>query len=157
MLKSPFDNVAGFQAERIESTLDNQNLKHVWSWFLINGLNINTFFTTVSNIILFISIFLYSITKTKRQYLQVFERYFTMEILRKLTFFEEIASLFSKLTEAATRGVLKITVFLEISQYSHENTCARASFSIKLQASGLQLYLKETLTQVFSLWILRNF
>ena len=37
-------------------------------------------------------------------------------------------------TEAATRGVLYKKVFLEISQYSQENTCARASFLIKLQA-----------------------
>ena len=35
-------------------------------------------------------------------------------------------------------------VFLEISQNSQENTCARISFSIKLQASDL----KETLAQV---------
>ena len=35
-------------------------------------------------------------------------------------------------------------VFLEILQNSRENTCARASFLIKLQASGL------TLAQVFS-------
>ena len=45
------------------------------------------------------------------------------------------------------------TVFLEISQNSQENTCARVtfvSFLIKLQASGLQLYLKEILAQVFS-------
>ena len=30
--------------------------------------------------------------------------------------------------------------FLEISQNSQENTCARASFLTKLQTSGLQLY-----------------
>ena len=42
-------------------------------------------------------------------------------------------------------------VFLEISQNLQEDTCARVSFLIKLQASGLQLYLKkETLAQVFS-------
>ena len=41
--------------------------------------------------------------------------------------------------EAATRGVLWKNVFLEISQNSQENTCARVSFLIKLQA-GLQLY-----------------
>ena len=34
-------------------------------------------------------------------------------------------------------------VFLEISQYSQENTCARVSFLIKLQK-------KETVAQVFS-------
>ena len=31
-------------------------------------------------------------------------------------------------------------MFLEISQNSQKNTCARDSFLIKLQASGLQLY-----------------
>ena len=40
-------------------------------------------------------------------------------------------------TEAATKGVLCKKVFLEISQNSQENTCARV---IKLQALGLQLY-----------------
>ena len=44
------------------------------------------------------------------------------------------------LTEAAPRGVLKKKVFLEISQNLQENTCARVSFLIKLQVSGLQLY-----------------
>ena len=39
-------------------------------------------------------------------------------------------------------------VFLEISQNSQENTCARASFLIKLQAYNF--IKKETLTQVFS-------
>ena len=38
-------------------------------------------------------------------------------------------------TEAAARGVQWKKVFLEISQNSQENTCARASFLIKLQAS----------------------
>ena len=41
-------------------------------------------------------------------------------------------------------------VFLEISQNSEENTCARVSFLIKLQAWALQLYKRETLAQVFS-------
>ena len=39
-------------------------------------------------------------------------------------------------SEAANRGVLWKKVFLEISQNSQENTCARVSFLIKLQASG---------------------
>ena len=39
--------------------------------------------------------------------------------------------------EAATRGVLYKKVFLEISQTLQENTCARVSFLIKLQVSGL--------------------
>ena len=42
--------------------------------------------------------------------------------------------------EAATKGVLWKKVFLKISQNLLENTCARASFLIKLQASGLQRY-----------------
>ena len=31
-------------------------------------------------------------------------------------------------------------VFIEISQNSQENTCVKVSFSINLQASGLQFY-----------------
>ena len=46
------------------------------------------------------------------------------------------------ITEAATRGVLCEKVFLEISQNSQENTCARVSFLIK---KGLQLYFKKRL------------
>ena len=43
-------------------------------------------------------------------------------------------------------------VFLELSQNSQENTRARFSLLVKLQASSLQLYFikKETLTQVIS-------
>ena len=37
-------------------------------------------------------------------------------------------------SEVATRGVPYEKVFLEISQNSQENTCARASFLINLQA-----------------------
>ena len=47
--------------------------------------------------------------------------------------------LFSLLTEAATGGVLWKMLFLEISQNSQENTCARDSFLIELQALDLQL------------------
>ena len=36
--------------------------------------------------------------------------------------------------EAATRGVLLKKVFLEMSQNSQENTCAKASLLIKLKA-----------------------
>ena len=39
-------------------------------------------------------------------------------------------------------------VFLEISQNSQENTCARISFLINLQASACNFTKKETLTQV---------
>ena len=41
-------------------------------------------------------------------------------------------------------------IFLEIAQKSQENTCAKVSFLIKLQASGLQPIKKETLAQVLS-------
>ena len=44
------------------------------------------------------------------------------------------ALVFLLITEAAIRGALCKKVFLEISQHSQENACARASFSIKLQA-----------------------
>ena len=48
-------------------------------------------------------------------------------------------------------------VFLEISQNSYENTCARVSFLIKLQARGLQLYYEREPGKGVFLWILRNF
>ena len=48
--------------------------------------------------------------------------------------FEIEGSQYREGTEAATRGVLYEKVFLEISQNWQENTCARASFSINLQA-----------------------
>ena len=41
-------------------------------------------------------------------------------------------------------------VFLEISQNLQENTCARVSFSIELQAEPATLLKKESLPQVFS-------
>ena len=50
-----------------------------------------------------------------------------------------------EVTEAATRGVLSKNVFLEISQNSQEKSCARVSFLIKLQVSGVFL------------WVSRNF
>ena len=52
--------------------------------------------------------------------------------------------------EAATGSVLSKKVFLKISQNSQENTCARVSFLIKLQASACNFITKETLAQVFS-------
>ena len=45
--------------------------------------------------------------------------------------------------EAVPRRCSVKKVFLEISENSRENTCARVSFSIKLQAIGLQLYEKR--------------
>ena len=50
------------------------------------------------------------------------------------------------MTEAVAQTCSVKKVFLEISQNSQENTCARVSFLIKLQALGK----KETLAQVFS-------
>ena len=41
-------------------------------------------------------------------------------------------------------------MFLEISQNSQENTCARVSFLIKLQAEASNFIEKETLAQMFS-------
>ena len=49
-------------------------------------------------------------------------------------------------TEAGTRGVLKKNVYLQISQNSQENTCARVSLLIKLRPATL---LKKTLWQRF--------
>ena len=42
-----------------------------------------------------------------------------------------------EMVEAAMGDVLREKVFLEISQNSQENTCARVSFLIKLQACYL--------------------
>ena len=41
-------------------------------------------------------------------------------------------------------------MFLEISQNSQENTCARVFFLIELQAKACKVIKKETLAQVFS-------
>ena len=61
------------------------------------------------------------------------------------------------LTEAVAQRCSVKKVFLEISQNSKGNTCARVSFLIKLQASNLQLYQKrDSDTGVFR-GILRNF
>ena len=46
-------------------------------------------------------------------------------------------------TEAATRAVLWKKVFLEISQNSQENTCARVSFFNKVAGLCLQLNKKR--------------
>ena len=42
-------------------------------------------------------------------------------------------------TEAAAGGILSKKLFLEISQNSQENNCARVSFLIKLQAGPATL------------------
>ena len=47
-------------------------------------------------------------------------------------------------------GSTRPEVFLEISENSQGNTCARASFLIKLQAGACKFIKKETLAQVSS-------
>ena len=49
-----------------------------------------------------------------------------------------IEAIVDDVTEAAPSGVLCKKVFLEISQNSEENACARVSFLIKLQATLLK-------------------
>ena len=61
-----------------------------------------------------------------------------------------------KQIEAATGGVQQEKFFLEIPQNSQENACARVSFLIKLKTEDCDFIKKETLAQVFFLWILRN-
>ena len=56
----------------------------------------------------------------------------------------------STITEAVVWRCSVKKVFLEISQNSQENTCARVSFLIKLQALACSFIKKETLAQVFS-------
>ena len=53
-------------------------------------------------------------------------------------------------TETVSQKYSVKKVFLEISQNSQENTCARVSFLIKLQVSVCNSIKKETLAQVFS-------
>ena len=57
-------------------------------------------------------------------------------------------------SEAVTRRCFVKKAIFEISQNSQENTCARASFSIKLPASGFikksNFIKKESLAQAFS-------
>ena len=71
----------------------------------------------------------------------------TIKELQACNFIEETLPLWS---EATTRGVLWKKVFLEISQNSQEDTCARVSFLINLQAPACNLIKKETLAEVFS-------
>ena len=68
---------------------------------------------------------------------------FTVLNFRKLQNFD-----LEPIPEAVTRDVLWKKVFLEISQNSPENTCARVSFFIKLQASSIFIK-KETLVRCF--------
>ena len=54
------------------------------------------------------------------------------------------------LSEVVVRRCSVKKVLLTISQNVHENTCARVSFLIKLQALACSFIKKETLAQVFS-------
>ena len=62
--------------------------------------------------------------------------------------------------EAATRGALQKKLLLKISEITQENTSVVVSFESscrKLQVQGLQLYSKETPTQLFSCEICKIF
>ena len=54
------------------------------------------------------------------------------------------------LTDRSSHRRCSLKSVFKIWQNSHENTCVRASFLIKLQAPSQQLITKETLAQVFS-------
>ena len=62
----------------------------------------------------------------------------------------------SLLQKQSFGGVLKER-FLKIFQNSQENTCARVSFLIKLQSTGLKLYQKGGSGTGDFLWILQIF
>ena len=53
---------------------------------------------------------------------------------------KQIEASFMLLQKQPPEVFCKKPMFLEISQNSQENTCARVSFLIKLQALSLQLY-----------------
>ena len=72
--------------------------------------------------------------------------YFELCSLSVLCIFYSTTHLY---TEAATRDVLWKKVFLEISQNSQENTCARVSFWIKLMPEACNFIKKETRAQLF--------
>ena len=64
----------------------------------------------------------------------------TLKMFLSLVFFDETTPLLLLLSpEAVVQTCSVKKMFLETSQNSQENTCARASFLIKLQASGLQI------------------
>ena len=59
-----------------------------------------------------------------------------------------VSAVLLEVTEAATGGVLQKNVFLEISQNSQENTCAKVSFLTKLKA--FSEHLRTTASKVSS-------
>ena len=73
-----------------------------------------------------------------------------LDNFRKNVYCEVAISSSLRYIEAVAKRCSVKIVFLEISQNSQENTCARVSFIIKLQASACNFIKKETLAQVFS-------
>ena len=57
-------------------------------------------------------------------------------------------------SEAATGGVLLEKVLLEISQNSHENSCDKVSFLIKLHAEATASDLSRVLTWIFLVYFI---
>ena len=93
-----------------------------------------------------------SVSKPVWQKCYLLERYISVS-----TFLQPIgdsnhdnATLWHK-TEEATGGVLLEKAFLEISPNLQENTCARVSILIKLQAWGHNFIKTEAVAKVFSL------
>ena len=74
------------------------------------------------------------------------ENWFGFEII----FSEEKNILKIMMTEVVVRRCSIKKVFLETSQNSQENSCARNYFLIKLQAKAWNFIKKESLTQMFS-------
>ena len=60
-------------------------------------------------------------------------------------------------SDAAAGGVLSEKVFMEVSQNSQGNTCARVSFLIKLQAEACNFIKKRDSSAGVFLIILRHF
>ena len=99
----------------INFNANNNTLTFVW-WM-------TTFKTTLANRMLF--------TKICDQESLLLQ---SVHIFDSITDFWNISEL--GYTKAVVQRCSVKNVFLEISQNSHENTCARVSLSIKLQASG---------------------
>ena len=89
--------------------------------------------------------FLYFGDNAEKSFKQGCSRFYkkkTMEIVISGTTFTIVFRVVSNF-ESSAAALLRCSVkkaFLEISYISQENYCARVSFSIKLQACGLQLY-----------------
>ena len=66
-----------------------------------------------------------------------------------LGYWVSVAKLSGQMTETVAQRYSVKKMFLEISQNSQQNTCARVSLS-KLQAEACNFIKKETLAQVFS-------